>query len=101
MLGIGLAIADFDGDGLDDLLMGAQRHDDRAGAIGLLHGPLVQADLDAADPWIVGTYRNGYLGDILELAAFSGSAGPNTLLLGQSFGASDQGVVWVVPMVQP
>ncbi len=92
---------DVDGDGTDDLLVGARYHTNgagsRAGAAYVVHGPVTTStDITSVGVAIEGPTASGYLGDTVRLADDLDGDGLDDILIGAPFAGSNAGGVYVV-----
>lgn len=82
-LGSAIAIADMDGDGTNDLILGGNKHESNKGRVDLLLGPLSTGSLDlaavSADATLIGD-TNSTLGT--ALAALTDADGATVLIAG-------------------
>ncbi len=104
-----VAVGDFDGDGVDDLLSGSSGADYSAsgsygssrGAAYVFHGPLsgIDADADEADATIAGESGSDYLGTNVATLGDQDGDGAEELLIaayGEDSGGSSAGAVYAV-----
>lgn len=89
-------VGDVDGDGLDDLLVGALCARDFLGAAYLLHGPIPQTSLADADAIIVNDPSSEYLGYSVSSAGDQDGDGLPDLMVTAPWGGSAS-VVGVLP----
>ncbi len=102
--GYGLAAGDVNGDGNDDLLIGAGGQDeggDGAGAVYVVHGPMSGVtDLSLADAKLVGDESGAYAGDQVISPGDVNGDGLDDLLIGAPFhdegGGSCAGAAYLV-----
>ncbi|MCK6520527.1 hypothetical protein L6R49_03710 [Myxococcota bacterium] len=80
--GSSLAVADFNHDGVSDLLIGAQGNSeggDRAGAVYLMLGPITSGTVADADAVFYGKGTNDRLGYVVEAADLDGDGTPEII----------------------
>ena len=98
-----LALGDLTGDGLDDAVIAATRHDggaNNAGAIYILHGPLTSsASLAEAEVRLYGEDANDFAGSNVDVVGDFDGDGVADLLVGaihQDSAAADSGTAYVL-----
>ena len=107
--GASVAVLDFDGDGVEDLVVGAPGVDDKAtdidiGTVYLSYGPLAcsaaPCDLDGADAYLIGKATEDALGTALARAGWVDDSEGESLLVGapgvDTTSAGDEGLVWLI-----
>ena len=91
--GSSLSIDDLNGDGKNDIAIGAPGYDSFTGRAYIFHGPLAQSSLSAsadADTTITGIGINGYFGEVLSTGDPNGD-GLRDLLVGASHFSANTG----------
>ena len=99
-LGYGLSAGDLDGDGVEDLVLGASGYSHSAGIAYVFFGPVSgELSSDAADTWLVGQTSNDLSGHSLSVVGDTNGDGLYDVLIGgygDDEGGTSSGSAWLV-----
>lgn len=116
-VGTGVSAGDADGNGQDDILVGAAGLDDNSGAAYLVWDSLLNADEDSEDPFnqVVNVDEAVENGDIVAIYGevgddigsdvslegdYDGDGVPEVTVSGRNYGNEDSGAIFIIPVSQ-